>query len=229
MHLDLSDDETAALTQELHDIVENDPYPFSPRIRTLRAILGKLKPEPVREPLPPRKVFPLKFIGPKGRARMDEYQLGWQDPIDQLDALRVAVRRLLRRSLGPRERFDRATAPLTKYWRMPERLRNRRNNILNARIAVISHYSSSTEAMFRFDLLSIKELRALEDDIFGLYEACLLDIGRMYSMGGPAAGWYDIMYPKDATSRAVKPRTDPLDNLPPFSGLRVVGDDAEEV
>jgi hypothetical protein len=49
-------DEAAALTQELHDIVENDPYPFSPRIRTLRAILAKLRPEPVREPLPSRKV-----------------------------------------------------------------------------------------------------------------------------------------------------------------------------
>jgi hypothetical protein len=31
MHLDLTDDEAAAITQELHDIVENDRYPFSPR------------------------------------------------------------------------------------------------------------------------------------------------------------------------------------------------------
>jgi hypothetical protein len=30
MHLDLTDEETAALIKELHDIVENDPYPFSP-------------------------------------------------------------------------------------------------------------------------------------------------------------------------------------------------------
>jgi hypothetical protein len=30
MHLDLTDDEAAALTQELHDIVENDRYPFLP-------------------------------------------------------------------------------------------------------------------------------------------------------------------------------------------------------
>jgi hypothetical protein len=37
MHLDQSDDEAAALIKELHDIVQNDPYPFSPRIRTLRA------------------------------------------------------------------------------------------------------------------------------------------------------------------------------------------------
>jgi hypothetical protein len=49
MHLDLSDEEAAALTQELHAIVENDRYPLSPRIRTLRGILVKLRPEPVRE------------------------------------------------------------------------------------------------------------------------------------------------------------------------------------
>ena len=55
MRLDLSDEGTAALTQELHDIVENDRYPFSPRIRTLRGILAKLRPEPVRKPLPPSK------------------------------------------------------------------------------------------------------------------------------------------------------------------------------
>jgi hypothetical protein len=65
-HLDLTDDEAAALTQELHDIVENDRYPSSPRIGTLRGILAKLRPEPVniadvicsvREPLPPPKVY----------------------------------------------------------------------------------------------------------------------------------------------------------------------------
>jgi hypothetical protein len=37
MHIDLTDEETAALTEELHEIVENDHYPLSPRIRTLRA------------------------------------------------------------------------------------------------------------------------------------------------------------------------------------------------
>jgi hypothetical protein len=63
MHLEISDEETAALIRELHDIVENDRYPFSPRIRTLRAILEKLRPEPVREPLPPPKVYaPPRFV-----------------------------------------------------------------------------------------------------------------------------------------------------------------------
>jgi hypothetical protein len=52
MRLDLSDEETAALAQELHDIVENDRYPFSPRIRALGGIFAKLRPEPARKPLP---------------------------------------------------------------------------------------------------------------------------------------------------------------------------------
>ena len=47
-NLELTDEETATLTQELYEIVEHDRYPFSPRIRTLRAILVKLRPEPVR-------------------------------------------------------------------------------------------------------------------------------------------------------------------------------------
>jgi hypothetical protein len=48
MHLDLSAEETAALTKELHDIIESDRYPFSPR--TLRAILAKLRLEPRSNP-----------------------------------------------------------------------------------------------------------------------------------------------------------------------------------
>jgi hypothetical protein len=56
-HLGLTDDEAAALTRELHDIVEHDRYPFSPRIRTLRGILAKLRPEPAREPLPPLRHY----------------------------------------------------------------------------------------------------------------------------------------------------------------------------
>jgi len=34
--------------------VKNYRYPFLPRIRTLGAILEKIRPEPAREPLPPR-------------------------------------------------------------------------------------------------------------------------------------------------------------------------------
>jgi hypothetical protein len=37
MRVDLSDEETAAPTQELHDIIDTERYPFLPRIRTLES------------------------------------------------------------------------------------------------------------------------------------------------------------------------------------------------
>jgi hypothetical protein len=55
MHLDLTDEDTAALTRELAGITGSDRYPFSGRIRTLRAILAKLR--AIREPLLPPKVY----------------------------------------------------------------------------------------------------------------------------------------------------------------------------
>ena len=70
-HLELSDEEEAALIKELDNIVERDRYPFSPRVRTLRAILAKLRPEPVREALPPPKVYapPRATAGRRRRGR----------------------------------------------------------------------------------------------------------------------------------------------------------------
>jgi len=57
MNLDLTDEEAAALLRELDGIIANDRYFLSPRVQILRAILGKLRPEPLREPLPPPKVY----------------------------------------------------------------------------------------------------------------------------------------------------------------------------
>jgi hypothetical protein len=57
MQLDLNDDETAALARLLTNTIDADRYPLSPRIQTLKAILGKIRPEPVQEPLPPLKVY----------------------------------------------------------------------------------------------------------------------------------------------------------------------------
>jgi hypothetical protein len=57
MNLELSDKQAALLERELRDIVENDRYLFSPRIRTLRAILDKLRPQPRPEPLPPPRYY----------------------------------------------------------------------------------------------------------------------------------------------------------------------------
>jgi hypothetical protein len=71
MHLDLTDEETAALTRELHDIVENDRHPFSLRIRTLRAILAKLRPGPAQGALLP----PLERYEPPSKG-VSEARLG---------------------------------------------------------------------------------------------------------------------------------------------------------
>jgi hypothetical protein len=57
MHLDLSDEEAAALVELLTRTIDEDRYPLSPRLATLRGILAKLRPEPAREPLPPPKVY----------------------------------------------------------------------------------------------------------------------------------------------------------------------------
>jgi hypothetical protein len=55
MNLDLTDEETAALLRELDGLIDGDRYFMSPRIKTLRAIRAKIRPEPVREPLPPHR------------------------------------------------------------------------------------------------------------------------------------------------------------------------------
>ena len=57
MMLDLTEEETVALARLLRRTIDDDRYPFSPRNRTLRAILAKLRPEPARKPLPPLKAY----------------------------------------------------------------------------------------------------------------------------------------------------------------------------
>ena len=58
MHLDLTDEETSALRNLLTQTIENDRYPLSPRIQTLRGILAKFgrsapaPPPPARPPTP---------------------------------------------------------------------------------------------------------------------------------------------------------------------------------
>ena len=57
MPLDLDDIDKAALVELLREVIAADRYPLSPRIRQLRAILGKLYPPPRRpEPYPPKPV-----------------------------------------------------------------------------------------------------------------------------------------------------------------------------
>ena len=68
MTLDLTKEETDALAKLLSRTIDDDRYPLSPRIRTLKGILAKLRPEPAREPLPPPKVYaPPRATAAKGR------------------------------------------------------------------------------------------------------------------------------------------------------------------
>jgi hypothetical protein len=68
MELDLTDEQIATLLGELDHIIENDRYPLSSRVRTLKEIRAKLRPEPARGASPP----PMKRYEPprKGRYHM---------------------------------------------------------------------------------------------------------------------------------------------------------------
>ena len=57
MMLDLTEEEADALARMLRRTIDDDRYPLSPRIQLLKAILGKLRPEPERDPLPPLKHY----------------------------------------------------------------------------------------------------------------------------------------------------------------------------
>jgi hypothetical protein len=57
MTLDLTDPETDGLATLLRRAINDDRFPLSPRIQTLKGILGKLRPEPKREPLQPMKHY----------------------------------------------------------------------------------------------------------------------------------------------------------------------------
>jgi hypothetical protein len=67
MNVDLTDEETATLLRELDGIIANDRYFLSSRITTLRAIRAKIRPEPVREPLPPSKHYEPPRVGARRR------------------------------------------------------------------------------------------------------------------------------------------------------------------
>ena len=58
--LDLTDEEATLLLKELNGIIDGDRYFLSDRIRTLKAIRAKIRPEPKREPPrpPPKRYAP---------------------------------------------------------------------------------------------------------------------------------------------------------------------------
>jgi hypothetical protein len=57
MNLELSDADITVLADLLKRTIDGARYALSPRVTKLREILAKLRPEPVREPMAPRKVY----------------------------------------------------------------------------------------------------------------------------------------------------------------------------
>jgi hypothetical protein len=72
---------------------------------------------------------------------------------------------------------------------------------MQARLAVRRYYTGA--AVFEFSRLSARKRRALQKDVIALYEACLLDIGRMSGISaGADREFYDIAYPHDEEEAA---------------------------
>jgi hypothetical protein len=117
-------------------------------------------------------------------------QLGWVDPVSQYESLATAVRTLAEGRLKFRTRMDDATFALTRWQAedFPERIRERARKVLSVRSAVRKDYIGG--CLFQFNLLTLKERRALIGDIIALYTACLLDLGKL-------ADFAEIVYPKD--------------------------------
>jgi hypothetical protein len=74
MNLALTEEETAALLRELDGIIDGDHYFLSSRIKTLKAILARLRLERVCEPSPPPKRYeaPRATAGQSRRAALSE-------------------------------------------------------------------------------------------------------------------------------------------------------------
>jgi hypothetical protein len=65
MNRGLTDEQATALLKELNDIIDGDRYFMSQRIRILKEIRAKIRPEPAREPLPPP---PKQYAPPRASA-----------------------------------------------------------------------------------------------------------------------------------------------------------------
>ena len=57
MQLELTDEEAEALARLVRDAIDGDRFPLSPRVQLWKGVLAKIRPEPVREPLPPPKHY----------------------------------------------------------------------------------------------------------------------------------------------------------------------------
>lgn len=120
-----------------------------------------------------------------------DYKRGWYDPVKMRIALYDAIKILAtaKSTENYRVRMDRATYCLATFQPndFPQRIRNRARMVLSARRRVAVEYP--TDTLFHFEWLSPKERAALLEDLMALYEAVLIDIGRIEDN--------DYLYPDD--------------------------------
>jgi hypothetical protein len=57
MQLELTEEETEALARLVRKAIDGDRFPLSPRVQLWKGILAKIRPEPLREPLPPPRHY----------------------------------------------------------------------------------------------------------------------------------------------------------------------------
>jgi hypothetical protein len=119
----------------------------------------------------------------------------WRDSVGTFLRLQTAVWIIAqgaKRNKEGRNAFavmmDRATFALVGLLpdHFPTRLRGRATKVLSARSRVRQDYVG--DALFHFERLKPKDRKALISDLLSLYEACLLDLGRMVE-------YREIIYP----------------------------------
>jgi len=120
--------------------------------------------------------------------------LGWtSDHVGMLERLRDAVRILAEGHKKFYDRIDKATYALVHFRRpedFPAHLRPRFERIHHARRRATIMGRGSIPSYSDFSILTPTERDNLVADIIGLYEACLIDIGRTWPR-------WDFVYPQE--------------------------------
>jgi hypothetical protein len=123
----------------------------------------------------------------------DDPYLGWtSDHVGKLERLRSAVRVLAEGHKKFNDRIDEATFALIRLDAngLPAHLRSRFERIHRARLEAARVIGKNRDFHFSDLIKSSTKRDNLIADIIGLYEACLIDIGRTWPR-------FHFMYPKD--------------------------------
>src|SRR5262249_13434149 len=134
-----------------------------------------------------------------GISMENDPDLGWtSDHVGSLERLRDAVRILAEGHKKLDDRIDKATYALVHFRPkdFPAHLRPRIQRIHHARRRAAMHWRAADTGRevpilrFSFAYLTPTEQHNLVADIIGLYEACLIDIGRTWPR-------WDFVYPQE--------------------------------